>query len=193
MWFWIKHLSLAVVLILAAAYFLLADGPLYTSKKDTKSNAAADGLSSFYASIRGSLDNTVADSEFVQNIKVPTTKLTTVLQERAEIVKPSTAKWKGTVQSRRFESGQTLKSIMNQYAKSEGIAFYWYLNKDYKVKHNFRVENNFVSTLYQVGKAIDSDFEYDVKTFFCYKHRAAVITEKPSQFVRENCIKATMQ
>ncbi|SFB81916.1 TcpQ domain-containing protein [Pseudoalteromonas denitrificans] len=192
MWFWIKHLSLAIILIAAAAYFLLADGPLYTPSKEKKSNAAADGLSSFYASIRGSLDRVSAGSDFVKDIKMPTTKLTTALKERAEIVRPSTAKWRGTVQSRRFESGKMLKSIMNQYAKDEGIAFYWYLNKDYKVKHNFRVENNFVATLYQVGKAIDSDFEYDVKTFFCYKHRAAVITEKPSLFVRENCIKATM-
>ena len=192
MWFWSKHLSLAVVLIIAAAYFLLADGSIYTHSKEKKTNSVADGLSSFYASMRGSLDNMTSDSEFVENIKMPTTKLTTVLQDREEIVKPSTAKWKGSVQSRRFESGQTLKSIMNQYAKDEGIAFYWYLNKDYKIKHNFRVENNFVSTLYQVGKAINSDFEYDVKTFFCYKHRAAVITENPSQFVRENCIKATM-
>lgn len=192
MWFWIKHLSLAIVLIAAAAYFLLADGPIYTPSKKSQSNAAADGLSNFYASIRKSLDNKTSGSEFVQNIKVPTTKLTTALQQRAEIVKPSSPKWKGTVQSRRFETGKTLKSIMNQYAKDEGIALYWYLNKDYKVKHNFRVESNFVSTLYQVGTAIDNDFEFDVKSFFCYKHRAVVITETPPEFVRKNCIRATM-
>ena len=37
---WIKHLSLAVVLIIAAAYFLLANGPIYKPSKEKKTNSA---------------------------------------------------------------------------------------------------------------------------------------------------------
>ena len=35
--------------------------------------------------------------------------------------------------------------------------------------------------------AINDDFENEVYTFFCFKQRAAVITELPSEYVRENC------
>ncbi len=192
MWFWIKHLSLAIVLIAAAAYFLLSDGPVYTPSKKVESttNSAAAGLSSFYESIRTDMNK--MSSDFVLQLTPPETNLTTALKERASIVKPSSAKWKGKNTSRRFKAGETLKSIMSKYAKDEGIEFFWYLDKDYRVKENFRVDDNFVSTLYQVGKAIDTDFEFDVKTFFCYKERTAVITENPSEYVRDNCIKATL-
>ena len=43
MWFWVKHLILAVALILLAIYVLVGAGPLFDIK-ETK-NAAAEGLS----------------------------------------------------------------------------------------------------------------------------------------------------
>ena len=188
MWFWIKHLSLAFILIAAAAYFLLGDGPVY--KKSEKTNAAADGLSLFYANIRAAAERSSNEDEYVIELDMPSTDLNSALQQRSKSVKPSTTKWRGEVKSRRFVEGETLKTIMKQYADEEGIEFLWYLHKDYIVKHNFRVEDNFVATLYQLGKAIDSDFEYEVKAYFCHNQRAAVITEKPSQYVRDNCILA---
>ena len=99
------------------------------------------------------------------------------------------ASWTGTSEPRRFENGSTLKGVLDQYAKSEGIQLYWYLSKDYVVKDYFRVDSSFTSALYQVGSAINDDFENEVYTFFCFRQRAAVITELPSEFVRSNCLK----
>ena len=78
--------------------------------------------------------------------------------------------------------------VMSDFAKEEGIAFYWYLNKDYVVKHPFRVDDTLYQH-YQVDKAIDSDFEYEVQTFYCHRERAAAISERPSPYIRENCKK----
>ena len=50
MWFWIRHLSFAAVLIALAVYFLVGDGSVFDIKKSK--NAAAEGLSRFYSSIR---------------------------------------------------------------------------------------------------------------------------------------------
>ena len=50
MWFWIRYLSFAVILIALAAYFLMGNVPTLDLKESK--NAAAEGLSRFYASIR---------------------------------------------------------------------------------------------------------------------------------------------
>ncbi len=190
MWFWIKHLSLTAVLLIMAAYLLFGKGPVFS--KSTESNAAAKGLSQFYSAIRNSA-NALADAKkYVLEIQKPEVQLNTALKERARFVTPSKASWRGEQKSRRFKKGQTLKTVLNDMAQQEGIALMWYLEKDYVIKHSFRVDDNFIATLYQVGQAIDSDFEYDVKSYYCYKHRTAVITEKPSTFVQDNCIIATL-
>jgi len=188
MWFWIKHLSLAFILILAAAYFLFGKGPLV--KISQQENAAARGLSQFYAGIKNKINDKSQEREkYVIDLKLPSTDLEAVLEERAKVVQPSSPRWIGSTKSRRFSAGSTLKKVMSDYALEEDIALYWYLDKDYVIKHQFRVEASFISTLYQVGKAIDSDFEYEVQTFFCHNERSAIITEKPSVYVREHCRK----
>lgn len=187
MWFWIKHLSLAFILILAAAYFLLGDGPVFQVRED--SNPAARGLSQFYANIKNTVRNATEREKYVIELGEPKDDITRMLEQRVGVVQPTDIRWQGQVKSRRFAAGATLRKVMSDFAKEEGIAFYWYLNKDYVVKHPFRVDDTFVSTLYQVGKAIDSDFEYEVQTFYCHRERAAVITERPSPYIRENCKK----
>ena len=186
MWFWIRYISFAVILIGLAIYFLTGNGSILDIK-DTK-NAAAEGLSRFYSSIRNQVKNNESD-QYVLKLQKPDQTLDSVLKDRTRTVDPMPANWAGKIEPRRFEDGSTLKDILDEYAKSEGIQLYWYLSKDYVVKDYFRVDSDFTSALYQVGRAINDDFEHEVYTYFCYKQRAAVITELPSEFVRTNCIK----
>lgn len=185
MWFWVKHLSLAVILILAALYFLFGHGPVVDMKETT--NAAAQGLSRFYASLRTQINKSNERDKYVLKLPAPDINIDAALIERTKIVEPSTPNWAGELMPRRFENGSTLRRVLSDYAREEDIVLYWYLSKDYVVKDHFRVDSNFNSTLYQVGRAINDDFESEVYTFFCYKQRAAVITELPSEYVRENC------
>jgi hypothetical protein len=189
--FWGKHIILSAILI-AAAYYVL-NGALPTNMDMTKTtNAAAQGLSQFYESFRNRVNerNTERD-QYVINLGKPTFPLDDALAQRGLVVKPSSPSWTGELAARRFESGGTLKSVMANYAREEGIELFWYLERDYVVKHNFRVDSNFISALYQVGRAINDDFEFEVYTFFCPNYRAAVITENPSHFVRNNCRRLT--
>ncbi|MCF2859001.1 toxin co-regulated pilus biosynthesis Q family protein [Pseudoalteromonas sp. SMS1] len=186
MWFWTKHLSLGGILIWAAYYFLYGNIPKMEFKETT--NAAAQGLSQFYANFRNRVNERDTEREkFVVEIGKPTFPLDDALAQRELVVKPTNQRWTGESQPRRFEMGNTLKSVLTNYAKQEDIELFWYLSKDYVVKQNFRVDSDFVSALYQVGRAINDDFEFEVYTFFCHRQRAAVITENPSIFVRENC------
>lgn len=189
--FWGKHIILSAILI-AAAYYVL-NGALPSNMDMTKTtNAAAQGLSQFYESFRNRVNerNTERD-QYVINLGKPTFPLDDALAQRGLVVKPSSPSWTGELAARRFESGGTLKSVMANYAREEGIELFWYLERDYVVKHNFRVDSNFISALYQVGRAINDDFEFEVYTFFCPNYRAAVITENPSHFVRNNCRRLT--
>ncbi|WP_105255754.1 TcpQ domain-containing protein [Pseudoalteromonas sp. T1lg75] len=186
MWFWIKHLSLAAILIFAAGYFLLGDGPMF---KNQQNNAAASGLSQFYANIKSSVRSATERDKYVIALGTPNNNLDAQLSQRVGTVQATDLRWQGSVKVRRFSAGATLKKAMSDFAKEEGVVFYWHLDKDYVIKHPFRVDDTFVATLHQVGRAIDSDFESDVHSFFCPQQRAALITERPSAYVRDNCIK----
>ena len=185
MWFWVKHLSLAVVLVATAIYFLFGYGPVVDIKETQ--NAAAQGLSRFYASLRNQVNKSKERDKYVLTLPAQEMSIDEALTDRAKVVDPSSPNWSGAVTARRFENGSTLRKVLSDYARSEDIVLYWYLGKDYVVKDHFRVDSNFNSTLYQVGRAINDDFENEVYTFFCYKQRAAVITELPSEYVRQNC------
>ena len=188
MWFWLKHLSLGIILLVAALYLLLGNGPL-TSKSSY--NAAAQGLSNFYTSFHSTLNSITEREKYVIKLDKPDSPLSHRLRQQTTSNKiPAT--WRGEIKPRRFEKGDTLKSVMTDFAQQESIEFLWYLDKDYVIKDNFRVDETFITTLYQVSKAIDSDFESDVYGFFCYKHGTAVITEKPTRYVRDNCVRATL-
>ncbi|CAH9055974.1 toxin co-regulated pilus biosynthesis Q family protein [Pseudoalteromonas holothuriae] len=189
-WFWVKHLSLAVVLILSAYHFLF--GALPKMSVSTTANIAAQGFSQFYESFRNSKSSKDTErAKFVIELGNPSFGIDAALKDRERAVKASNQSWTGEHQPRRFESGDTLKSVLADYARRENIELFWYLDKDYVVKQNFRVDSNFLSALYQVGRAINDDFEYEIYTFFCHRQRAAVITEKPTRFVRDSCRRLT--
>ena len=78
MWFWVKHLSLAFILIAAAIYFLFGSGPVM-DMKDTK-NAAAQGLSRFYAALRNQVnDKNNERDKYVLKLPTPETSLDVAL------------------------------------------------------------------------------------------------------------------
>jgi hypothetical protein len=185
--FWLKHVALSVILVFTA-YFVIKGALPSKIEMSTTTNAAAKGLSQFYENFRNSATERQADrGQFVIELGKPTFPVDDALAQRALVVKPSSPSWTGDDSPRRFDSGGTLKDVLSSYAKSEGVELLWYLERDYVVKQNFRVEGNFVSALYQIGRAINDDFEFEVYTFFCPKHRAAVITQNPTHFVRTNC------
>ncbi len=92
-WFWIKHLSLAGILIWAAYYFLYGAMPSF-DMRETK-NAAAQGLSQFYESFRNRVNDKDLDRDkYVINLGKQTFPLEDALQQRGLVVKPSPVNWK---------------------------------------------------------------------------------------------------
>ncbi|KGJ89025.1 TcpQ domain-containing protein [Colwellia psychrerythraea] len=166
------------------------------SKKDeyqqgrASTNAAAIGLSKFYANLHGDMDG--KGPKIRNNIVYlpqPKGDLTKLLQAREMIVRPYKKNWQGSVESRPFRRGETLNQKLAEYSEQDGVDLIWWLNRDYVVKDPFRIEKNILKTALQVAKAVEGHFESGLSIFFCYRQRAIVIIESaPQPFLDEECI-----
>jgi hypothetical protein len=183
MWFWLRTI-LILGLLLAGGYFLLTKSELLI-KKETM-NTAARGFSEFYSKIRGNRPG-IEQSDF--HITLPDTSglLSRDLAQRGRDVLPAPANWQGLITDRRFRAGDSLKTSLSNYARSEGIELYWTLPRDYLVKQYFQTDSTLLGTIFEVGNAIAPDFAEPVLTFFCPNQRAAVITNRLTPYLQEHC------
>jgi len=190
MWFWVKHLTAAVILLIVAAVVLFTPDLFKSSTETTTvlTRSAAQNFTNFYEQIRYSLDATKdLSKEFV--IKLPDTsdQLTETLSARTNTVPPLAEKWTGNTVQRKFSAGSKIRDEMTGFADAEGIELIWTLPRDYVVKHYFHSEGNYLAALRDIASAIAPDFQTPVLVFLCPKERAAVITDKQNPFLESHC------
>ncbi len=190
MWFWVKHLTAAVVLLIVAVVVLVYPDLFKSSTQTTVviSKNAAQNFTNFYEQIRYSLDATKdLSKEYI--IKLPDTadQLTDTLSARTNTVPPLAAKWTGNSVQRKFSAGSKIRDEMSGFADAEGIELIWTLPRDYVVKHYFHSEGDYLNALRDIAAAIAPDFQTPVLVFLCPKERAAVITDKHNPFLETNC------
>lgn len=156
-------------------------------KKST--NAAAEGLSRFYASINPSFSegNGPRIRENIVYLDKPKGELSKILEARKMVTQPLRKTWKGNVENRPFRTGQTLYQKLSEYGQNEGVEVIWWLDRDFLVKDPFRIDKNILKTSYQIGKAIEGHFENGVDIFFCYKHRAIILTDNKDSYLSNEC------
>tara|TARA_R110002126_G_scaffold15570_3_gene63704 strand:- start:10359 stop:10934 length:576 start_codon:yes stop_codon:yes gene_type:complete len=187
MWF---RTLLILGFLLTVGYVLLTK-PDLIFKKETM-NTAAKGFSEFYSKIRGPATER-DQSDF--HISLPDTsgQLSRNLAQRGREVLPAPANWQGLITDRRFRAGDSLKTSLSNYARSEGVEIYWTLPRDYIVKQYFQTDTTLLGTVHEIGKAIAPDFAEPVLTYFCPNERAAVITDRLTPFLQENCQPISMK
>lgn len=191
MGFWFKH-AIALVLLLGLAVVLLFYPDLLTPKSEPtkvqiKTSAALE-FTNFYEQLRYSLDSSVDKSkEFIIKLTDTSDQLTTSLESRTNTVPEMPENWSGSIINRKFEPGSKVREHMMDFARQEEMELYWTLPRDYVVKHYFQSEGDYLKTLKDIAKAIAPDFENPVRAYFCPKQRAAVLTDKPNQFLEQNC------
>lgn len=212
MGFWIRNAIIALVLIgLAVAFFLNKDlllasdqetqvsTPKVETKEDTtestlkqqpvqqKTNAAADGLSNFYAKIYGdNKDRKVRNN--VISLPEPQGDLVKILQAREMMVRPYRKNWSGTKASRPFRKGETLYQKLSEYSESDGLEIIWWLNKDFIIKDPFRIDKDILKTASKIGKAVSGHFPEGINSYFCYRQRMLVFVNEPPSYLDEECI-----
>ena len=217
MGFWIRNALLTIVLIgLAIAFFLNKDLLLTleqeavqtstkkvetkkgTSKDMTKktqeyqqgqkkNNAAADGLSNFYAKIYGDNSKRKVRNNIIF-LPDPKGDLVKILQAREMIVRPHRKSWSGTTASRSFRKGETLYQKLSEYSASDGLEVIWWINKDFIVKDPFRIDKNILNTASQIGRAVSGHFPEGINSYFCYRQRTLVFINEPLTYLDDECM-----
>lgn len=190
MWYWIRNTCLALFLV-AAAYVLITRPDFLLNPS---ANPAAEGFSQFYSNIRSAL-NSSSDNAGEHRLTQPDTSanLPQQLQQRAATVPPAPSNWRGTVTNRHFREGDTLRTRLGQYARDEGIELFWTLPQDYVVKYYFQTEDTLIAAVYDISRAISADFPAPVLSYYCPQERAAVITDKASDYLQTHCIPANVR
>jgi hypothetical protein len=152
-------------------------------------NAAADGLSRFYANLHGDADE--KGPKIIKNIAYlpePRGDLKKILEARRLITRPLPKNWTGRTETHPFRLGETLFQKLSQYSQDNGLEAIWWLNRDFLVKDAFRVNKDILATAYQVGKAIEGHFENGLSIYFCNKQRAIVLIEYTIPYLINECI-----
>jgi len=161
----------------------------YQQSKKT-ANAAAEGLSNFYAKIYG--DGIDKKGPRIRNNVIflpdPRGDLLEILQTREMIVRPYRASWQGTTASRAFRKGETLYQKLAEYAGQEGLEIIWWLNMDFIIKDAFRIDKNILKTAYQIGEAVSGHFPEGISSFFCYRQRTLVFINEAPDYLHEECV-----
>lgn len=215
MGFWIRNAVLAAVLIgLAVAFFLYKDVLLSSDQeeqqisrleteangdnstaetapklkpKKSATNAAADGLSNFYAKIYGDDEKRKVRNNVIF-LPEPEGDLVKTLQAREMIVRPYRKDWQGTKASRRFSKGETLYQKLSEYSADDGLEIIWWINKDFIVKDPFRIEKDILKMAKQIGQAVSGHFPEGINSYFCYRQRTIVFVNEPPSYLNEECI-----
>ncbi|MDX3773326.1 TcpQ domain-containing protein [Chromatiaceae bacterium AAb-1] len=192
MWFWIRNISLLV--ILGSLGYLLMTRPDFMLLRGNPSSAA-EGFSNFYGKIRTSLADAEEQQQDGYRLLLPDTsdKLVRQLQQRSASVISLHENWRGTITDRRFRKGETIKTLLAGYAREEGIELYWTLPRDYIVKHYFQTNSSLIEAMHEIATAIAPDFESPVLAYFCPQERAAVLTDHEHEYLRRNCISANVK
>jgi uncharacterized protein YukE len=190
MWFWVKHLTAAVILLIIAGVVLFSPDLFKSSTQTTvvATKSAAQNFTNFYEQIRYSLDASKDRAkEYIIDLPDTSDQLTDTLRERTNTVPPLAAQWTGNSVQRKFSAGSKIRDEMSGFADAEGVELIWTLPRDYIVKHYFHSEGNYLEALRDIAAAIAPDFQTPVLVFLCPKERAAVITDKNNPFLDNNC------
>ncbi|MDX2369215.1 MAG: TcpQ domain-containing protein [Colwellia sp.] len=152
-------------------------------------NAAAEGLSNFYAKIYG--DGIGNKGPKIRNniifLPEPLGSLVEILQAKEMKVRPYKANWQGTTASRAFRKGQTLYQKLAEYAEQDDLEIIWWLNKDFIIKDPFRINKNILKTAYQIGEAVSGHFPEGISSYFCYRQRTLVFINEAPEYLDKEC------
>jgi hypothetical protein len=193
--FWLKHVMLGLMIIAIAVVVLLmqqSNESAVRPEGDSGKKTIASNMSDFYAdyilSSRRPRDEELGD--FVMGVKISDKPLGERLQKMESLQNPISRGWVGEHKHRIFKAGSTLRSAITEYAQSEGMQVIWELEQDFIVKHPFQLDDSLMASLKIIAKAIDANFDGEVKAYMCPRQRSLVISSKSSEYLEKQCAEA---
>ena len=193
--FWLKHVMLGLMIIVIAAIVLIMQRSNQSAVRpegDSGKKSISSNMSDFYADYRLSSRHPREEElgDFVMGVKTSDKPLGERLQKMESLQKPVSGRWVGEHKHRTFKAGSTLRSAITDYAQSEGMQVIWELDQDFIVKHPFQLDDSILGSLKMIAKAIDANFDGEVKAYMCPRQRSLVITSKSSEYLEKHCAEA---
>lgn len=188
--FWAKQFGFAIILIVGAALLINNQNEKAEQAKHTEKKNINNSLSNFYAQHRMSQSKPHEEEQgdFVVELNRESESLQNRLNKMAaQQSAPVEGRWVGEHRFRTFSAGSTLREAITNYAQNEGMQVIWELDQDFIVKNQFQMEDTLVGSLYQIAKAVDSNFSGQVVAYVCPKQRSLVITDENTPFLQDNC------
>ena len=193
--FWLKHILLGLMIIAVAGIVLImqqSNESAVRPEGDSGKKSISSNMTDFYADYRLSSRHPREEElgDFVMAVKTSDKPLGERLQKMESLQKPVSGRWVGEHKHRTFRAGSTLRSAITDYAQSEGMQVIWELDKDFIVKHPFQLDDSMLGSLKMIAKAIDANFNGEVKAYMCPRQRSLVITSKSSEYLEKQCAEA---
>lgn len=190
--FWLKHVFLAVLIIVIAAVVLVMQQINESSvlpEGESGKKSIASNMSNFYSDYRLSSRHPREEElgDFVMEVKTSDKPLGERLQKMESLQNPISGRWVGEHKHRTFKAGSTLRSAITDYAQSEGMQVIWELDQDFIVKHPFQLDDSILGSLKIIANAIDANFDGEVKAYMCPRQRSLVITATTSEYLEKQC------
>ena len=191
--FWLKHLGLAVALIVIAVVVVqlrsqqeAAPAPEGAPAK----RSVASGLSAFYQEFRLSSLDPIKDEigDFVMELGGSDQSVEQRLESMASDARPVSERWVGEKKFRTFKAGNTLREALSGYAQQEGMQVIWDLEQDFVIKHQFQMDTTIALAVKQIANAVDSNFVGDVRGYVCPKERSLVVTASQTEYLDTHCV-----
>jgi hypothetical protein len=193
--FWLKHVMLALFIIVIAGIVLVmqqSNESAVRPEGDSGKKSISSNMSNFYEDYRLSSRHPREEElgDFVMEVKTSDKPLGERLQKIESLQKPASGRWVGEHKHRIFKAGSTLRSAITNYAQSEGMQVIWELDQDFIVKHPFQLDDSILGSLKMIAKAIDANFDGEVKAYMCPRQRSLVITSTSSEYLKKQCREA---
>ncbi|WP_158971234.1 toxin co-regulated pilus biosynthesis Q family protein [Paraglaciecola sp. L3A3] len=192
--FWLKHTLLGILILLIAGIVLyLHDSSTANQRPDGEGpRTIEENMSNFYSDYKLTSRNPREEGlgDFVLPVKKSEEPLNERLKKMESLQKPESGRWEGEHKHRSFKSGSTLRSAITDYAESEGMQVIWELDQDFIIKHTFQLDDSILGSLSMIAKAIDANFDGEVKAYMCPRQRSLVITVKETDYLNKHCTRA---
>jgi hypothetical protein len=190
--FWLSQVGLALLLVVLGGVVIFLRQETQNEPKPEgapEKKTVASGLSNFYREFRMSSTELIKEplGDFTLSVGQDDMPLDQRLQKMSSALKPVNSGWVGEHKYRTFEAGSTLRTAISQYAQEEGMQVVWDLEEDFVVKHQFQMNDTIIGSVADIAKAIDANFNGDVKGYFCPNQRSLVLTTAESKLIAKEC------
>lgn len=110
------------------------------------------------------------------------------IEQQVQQQAPLPPDWRGAVEFHQFNTGETVKTRLEEIALAQNVHFIWWLDRDYVIKSSFSSNGDFLALVSKVARTVNDDYQSQVNAYICYpQHALLLVTEALHSMVPNDC------